>query len=76
MIVRQALLPTVIGAVLGAAGAAVTGAVIRSRMYGASPVDPLACGGATLLLGVMVLASWLPARHAGRVDPIDVLRQV
>jgi putative ABC transport system permease protein len=76
MIVRQALLPTVIGAAAGAGGAAVVGVVIRSRMYGASPVDPVAFGGATLLmLGVMLLASWLPARHAGRVDPISVLRQ-
>jgi len=76
MIVRQALLPTVIGAALGAAGAGVVGVVIRSRMYGASPVDPVAFGGATLLmLAVMLVASWIPARHAGRVDPISVLRQ-
>jgi predicted permease len=76
MIVRQALLPTLLGAAVGAGGAGVTGAVIRSRMYGASPVDPVAFGGATLLmLTVMLLASWLPARHAGRVDPISVLRQ-
>jgi ABC-type lipoprotein release transport system permease subunit len=64
MIIRQALLPTLIGA------------VIRSRMYGASPVDAGAFGAATLLmLGVMLLVSWIPARHAGRVDPISVLRQ-
>jgi ABC-type lipoprotein release transport system permease subunit len=45
-------------------------------MYGATPVDPLAFGGATvLMLGVMMLASWLPARQAGRVDPVTVLRQ-
>jgi len=39
-------------------------------------VDPVAFGGATLLmLLVMIVASWIPARHAGRVDPISVLRQ-
>jgi predicted permease len=76
MIVRQALLPTLIGAAAGAGGAAAVGAVIRSRMYGASTVDPVAFGSATLLmLVVMLLASWLPARHAGSVDPISVLRQ-
>jgi predicted permease len=76
MIVRQALVPTLVGAVIGAACAAAAGTLIRSRLYGASPVDPLAFGAATLLmLMVMVVASWIPARHAGRVDPISVLRQ-
>ena len=76
MIVRQALLPTLVGAVVGAGCAATAGALIRSRMYGATPVDPVAFGGATvLMLVVMLLASWLPARHAGRVDPVQVLRQ-
>jgi hypothetical protein len=76
MIVRQALLPTLIGAAAGAGGAAAAGVAIRSRLYGAAPVDPSAFGGAALLmLVVMLLASWLPARHAGQVDPISVLRQ-
>jgi putative ABC transport system permease protein len=74
--VRQALIPTLIGAGIGAACAAAAGTLIRSRLYGASPVDPMTFGAATLLmLMVMVVASWIPARHAGRVDPISVLRQ-
>ena len=71
MIVRQALLPTLIGAAVGAAGAAAAGATIRSRIYGAAPVDPVAFGGATLLmLTVMLLASWHPGapRRTGRSD--------
>jgi ABC-type antimicrobial peptide transport system permease subunit len=76
MIVRQALIPTLIGAGIGAACAAAAGTLIRSRLYGASPVDPMTFGAATLLmLAAMVVASWIPARHAGRVDPISVLRQ-
>lgn len=76
MIVRQALVPTLIGAAAGAGSAAVAGALIRSRMYGTTPVDPIAFGGATLLmLAVMLLASWIPARHAAHVDPIAVLRE-
>jgi predicted permease len=76
MIVRQALVPTLVGAAAGAGCAAAAGALIRSRLYGASPVDPVAFGAATLLmLMVMLVASWLPARQAGRVDPIAVLRQ-
>jgi putative ABC transport system permease protein len=76
MIVGQALIPTLVGAAVGAGCAAAAGALIRSRLYGASPVDPVAFGAATLLmLMVMLVASWIPARHAGRVDPISVLRQ-
>jgi predicted permease len=76
LIVRQALIPTLIGAAIGAGCAAAAGSIIRSRLYGASPVDPVVFGGATLLmLLVMIVASWIPARHAGRVDPISVLRQ-
>jgi putative ABC transport system permease protein len=76
MIVRQALIPTAVGASIGAGGAAMAGVLIRSRLYGATPVDPVAFGAATLLmLTVMLFASWLPARQAGRVDPVQVLRQ-
>ena len=76
MIVRQALLPTLLGASIGAAAAAAAGALIRSRMYGATPVDPIVFGAATaLMLAVMIVSSWLPARQAGRVDPVQVLRQ-
>jgi predicted permease len=76
MIVRQALIPTVIGAAIGAGCAAAAGALIRSRLYGASSNDPVAFGAVTvLMLVVMTAACWIPARHAGRVDPIEVLRQ-
>jgi putative ABC transport system permease protein len=75
-IIRQALLPTLVGAAVGAACAAVASAVLRSRLEGVTPIDPLAFVGAlSLMVGVMLLASWIPARHAGRVDPISVLRQ-
>ena len=41
MIVRQALVPTLLGAAIGAGCAAAAGALIRSRLYGATPVDPV-----------------------------------
>ncbi len=64
-----------LGALVGAGAAAAAGALIRSRLYGASPVDPLAFAAAGILMvAVMTLASWLPARQAGRVDPLTVLR--
>jgi predicted permease len=75
-IVTQALVPTLVGAAIGAAGAAAAGTIIRSKMYGATPVDPFAFGGATLvMLAVMTLATWPPARHAARIDPLTVLRE-
>lgn len=77
MFVLQALTPTAIGAFIGAAGAVAVGAIIRSRLYGTSIVDPLAFGAAMLLLmAVMLLASTLPARRAARVDPVVVLREL
>lgn len=75
LITRQALIPTLIGALVGLLGAAVTGLVVRARFYGVSPVDPVAFGGATLLLlAVMFGATILPARRAARVDPVQTLR--
>jgi putative ABC transport system permease protein len=76
MIVRQALAPTLVGAAVGAGCAAAAGAIIKSRVYGAASVDPIAFVAAlVLMLAAMLLASWIPARHAGRVDPVSVLRQ-
>lgn len=75
LVLRQAIVPVVLGCALGAAGAVATGALARSWLYGVSPMDPVAFGGATLLLvGTMVAAALAPARRAARVDPVEVLR--
>ena len=75
LVLCQAIVPVALGCALGAAGAVATGSLVRSRLYGVSAMDPVAFGGAALLLVVtMVLATLAPARRAARVNPIEVLR--
>jgi predicted permease len=75
LVVRQALTPTLIGALVGMAGAGTVAAIVESRMYGAAGTDPVAfAGAAALMLSVMWVSSWWPARQAGRVNPVETLR--
>jgi ABC-type lipoprotein release transport system permease subunit len=49
--------------------------VLASLLYGVSATEPLRFGGTALLLGVVALiATWIPARRAARVDPVAALR--
>jgi len=76
LIVRDGLLPTALGAMLGAGGAIVVGLVVRSRLYGASVADPGAFAAAVgILLATMVVASFVPARNAATVDPVAILKE-
>ncbi|PKM14644.1 MAG: hypothetical protein CVV12_13000 [Gammaproteobacteria bacterium HGW-Gammaproteobacteria-2] len=64
------------GLVLGTIGALIIGHLLASRLYQASPYDPMTLVLVALLLGAVSLAAaWWPARRAGRVAPIEVLRQ-
>jgi ABC-type antimicrobial peptide transport system permease subunit len=48
---------------------------IASRLYGLAPEDPIATGAAVAMLaGVALLAAWVPAHRASRVDPLIALR--
>jgi putative ABC transport system permease protein len=65
----------VAGALLGALGAYWTNRVLASELYEVSPTDPRVFAVVVLLLtAVVLLATWLPARRAARVDPVIALR--
>ena len=64
-----------VGIVVGGVGALFLTRLLKGLVFGISTYDPLAFGGVILLLTfVALVASWLPARRATRVDPMNVLR--
>jgi putative ABC transport system permease protein len=65
-----------IGLACGFAISLVAGRLVDSMLYGIRPLDPLAIGGAMLLLsGAALLAALIPALRASRVDPALALRE-
>jgi predicted permease len=75
MFVRYGLVLAGIGAVCGIAGALALTRLMKSVLYGVSPVDPITYGAVSAgLIFAAALASYLPARRAARVDPAETLR--
>jgi MacB-like periplasmic core domain/FtsX-like permease family len=75
MVVRRGLALTLAGMVLGLGLAGALSRVAVRFLFGIGPLDPVAFGAVTLLLfSAALLASWLPARRASRVDPVGALR--
>lgn len=75
LVLRQALRPVVIGAIVGVIGCAAVSQVLSDVLYGIGSHDPIAfIGVPVFLLSIAFLASYIPARRAVRVDPVVALR--
>jgi predicted permease len=74
-VVGEGMTLTAIGLALGLIGAWGVSRVLTSLLYGVSATDPVTFAAtAVLLAGVALLATWIPARRAARVDPVEALR--
>jgi putative ABC transport system permease protein len=76
LILKQGLWKTGLGIGLGLAGAFLLSRSMTSLLFGVKPTDPLVYGVvAAVLVGVALLASYLPARRAAKIDPLVALRE-
>jgi len=75
MVLRQTILLLALGTVLGIALALAATRGAGSLLFGLRPHDPLTFAAAgVLLIGVALIASFVPALRASRVDPMEALR--
>ena len=75
MVVRQSAALTFAGIAIGLALAIAGAQALQTLLFRTSPLDPAILGGAAaILLASAVVAAWIPARKAARVDPTSVLR--
>lgn len=75
MIIRQGMVPALIGVAIGLAGALALGRIIESMLFETDASDPATFAAVSLTLaGVALLACLIPARRAARIDPMMAMR--
>jgi ABC-type antimicrobial peptide transport system permease subunit len=75
LVLREVALITAVGIALAVPAALALSRVVSSQLFGVSPTDPWMMAVAALVLSLVALiAGWLPARRAARVQPILALR--
>jgi putative ABC transport system permease protein len=75
MVVRDGLTLAIAGVVFGVAGAFFLARLLARLLYGITPADPASFLLASLgLLALTLVASYLPARKAARIEPVRALR--
>jgi len=75
LVLRQAMRPVLVGGLVGVAGCAAVSWLLSSMLFGVSAHDPMAFVIVPLFLLILALvASYLPARRATRIDPMVALR--
>jgi predicted permease len=75
LVFRQGAASTCVGLLSGVLLAIVLGRLIRAGFYGVSPMDPVSIVATVILLAaVSLLAGYIPARRAARIDPMAALR--
>lgn len=75
LVLKDGMWLVIVGLVIGLAAAVIGGRLITSMLVGVSAYDPAVICAVVLALGlVALLACWIPARRAARIDPIQSLR--
>jgi len=75
LVLRQGMQLAAAGVLVGLASAVGLTRVLRNFLYGVSPTDPVTFAAIPLILVIIaLLACWLPARRAAKVDPMEALR--
>jgi len=76
LVTRRALVPVSAGIVLGLVGTRWFSDIARTQLFRVETHDPVTLGAAALLVAaIAVVAAYVPARHATRVDPLIILRE-